>query len=69
MAQFRFFYENSAGRTYFNPTQLTSNDYALFDLTKSTSPISLSYCFTMTSNSSIFLGEGALDSGYFGFRI
>lgn len=46
-AQFRFFYENSAGRTYFNPSPLKSTDYALFDLTKDTSPVNIAYCFKM----------------------
>lgn len=68
-AMFRFFHENSAGRTYFNPVTLTKSDYAMFDLTKDTSPVDVSRCFTMQTNNSLFLGKGALDYGYIGFRI
>jgi hypothetical protein len=56
VALFRFYYENAAGRTYLNPVQLTSTDYSMFDLTKATSPVDISYCFTMQSSQSIFVG-------------
>jgi len=47
MANLKFFTESvSNGRQYINPIRLTASDYGLFDLTKTTSPVSINYCFT-----------------------
>lgn len=47
-ANLRLFTESKAkGRQYYIPTELSSADYALFDLTAATSPINLNYCFGM----------------------
>jgi hypothetical protein len=68
-ALFRFFYESAAGRQYLTPSKLTSNDYALFDLTAATSPVNINYCYKMTAPSPIFLGKSSTNYGYFGFRL
>ena len=47
-AELKFFVDSgSKGRKYFDHVELSSSDYALFDLTSATTPVNLNYCFTM----------------------
>lgn len=70
-ANLRFFTESKReGRKYYLPTALSSADYALFDLTRETSPINLDYCFSMPTELAVWMGADRLgDYGYFGFRV
>ena len=48
LANLRFFTNSKKkGLEYIQPVKLTSTDYATFDLTKTTSPIDLNYCFNI----------------------
>lgn len=57
-AELKFFTDSrSMGRKYFDPIELSSADYALFDLTSATSPVNLNYCFTMPDDQEVFMGK------------
>lgn len=70
LANLRFFTNTSAnGIQYILPVQLSASDYATFDLTTSTSPVNLSYCFGIEPDHLISMGANRSSYGYFGLRI
>lgn len=49
--------------------KLTSADYAKFDLTSSTSPVDISYCFGLEPGHEVLMGQNGTNFGYFGFKV
>ena len=69
-ADLKFFTDSSVyGRKYYQPVNLTQNDYDLFDLSSTESPVPLSYCFGVPPELEVLVGSSGSEYGYFGLRM
>lgn len=70
LANLKFFTNSKKkGIEYIQPVKLTAGDYATFDLSYSTSPVDLRFCYGIEPGHEVTMGQNGTDFGYFGFRI